>query len=149
MIKFSELHGRRELHAYLLHESNKFSPGQVLVHDKCRGLFGDYKRLNEVDQGQASCSPKKQKLRSASGEFNWKETVSSVKALKYLMTDILIEIKIHELYEQFHCMTICSQSVMGKTSKRSLRKLHRSCDCRSSSSQIRPCTLLSQQGLQV
>ena len=82
MIKFSELHGRRELHAHLLHESNKFSPGQILVHDKCRGMFGDYKRLNEVDQGQASCSPKKQKLRSASGEFNWKENCFFYESLK-------------------------------------------------------------------
>ena len=73
LIKFSEFHGRHELHAYLLHQRNKVPPGQVLVHDKCGGPFVDYKPLNKVDQGQASYKPKKQKLRSASGEFNWKE----------------------------------------------------------------------------
>ena len=30
------------------------------------------------------------------------------------MTDILIEIKINELYKQFHCMTRCSQSVVDR-----------------------------------
>ena len=49
LIKHSELHGRRELDAYLLRQSNKIPPGQVLVHDKYCGPFVDYKRLNKVD----------------------------------------------------------------------------------------------------
>ena len=72
LTKFSELHGLQELNAYLFHLRNKVPPGQALVHDKCCGPFVDYKRLNKVDQGEASCSPKKQKLHSPSGEFNWK-----------------------------------------------------------------------------
>ena len=71
MIRFSELQGRHELNAYLFHLRNKVPPGQFLVQDKCRGPFMDYKRLNKVDQGQASCNPKKQKLR-IKREFNWK-----------------------------------------------------------------------------
>ena len=62
LIKFSELHSRHELHAHLLHQNNKVPPDQVLVHNKFCGPFVDYKRLNKLDQGQASCSPKKQKL---------------------------------------------------------------------------------------
>ena len=73
LIKFSEFHGRHELHAHLLHQNNKVRPDQVLVHNKCCSPFVDYKHLNKIGQGQASCNPKKQKLRSASGEFNWKE----------------------------------------------------------------------------
>ena len=59
LIKFSELHGRHELHAYLVHQRNKAPLSQVLVHDKCCDPFVDHKRLNQVDQGQALYSPKK------------------------------------------------------------------------------------------
>ena len=106
LIKFSELHSRHEIHEYLLHQSNKVPPGQVLLRDECYSLFADYKRLNNINQGQALYSPKKEKLRSASGGLN------STKTMLYLMGDILIKIKIQELYEQFHCVTICSQRVM-------------------------------------
>ena len=50
------------------------------MHYKCHGPFVDYKRLNKVDQDQASSSPKKQKLCSASSEYNWKENFSFCKS---------------------------------------------------------------------
>ena len=148
LIKFSELHSRHELHAYLLHQSNKFPPGQVLVHNKCRGPFVDYKRLNKADQGQAPCSPKTQKLRSVSGEFNWKENCffceSSV-VFDNRHPDRNKDARVGRTIPLRDDMLSKCRDRLDSWGKQV--KLHRSRGCKSSLSQILPCTLLFQQGL--
>ena len=72
LIEYCRLRRNWALHSYLIQQNSSSPPGIVHVHPQCRRSFVDPKRLKALDEQPQTPSPKKQKLRSANDEFQWK-----------------------------------------------------------------------------
>ena len=72
LIEYCRLRRNWALYSYLIQQNSSSPPGIVHVHPQCRTSFVDPKRLKALDEQLQTPSPKKQKLRSANDEFQWK-----------------------------------------------------------------------------